>query len=112
MLVRLKKPFKAGSLVKVVQRENWTLIAVSDGGVPPFMREVPLDSLHRYDTPALRGKFKNIEGKVSLIVYVSENRLGQPLGYRVLLDAHEVFCKAIIAHKYFNVVETYKDESR
>ena len=76
------------------------------------MREVPLDSLQRYDRPALKSKFKNIEGKLLLIVQVTKNKLGQPLGYRVLLDAHEVFCKAIIAHKYFNVVETHKDESR
>ncbi len=108
----MKNRFKAGNLVRVGVQDNWTLTAVFGGDTAPFMREVPLSSLESYKAPSLRNKFKNIEGKLLLIVYVAMNKLKQPMGYRVLLEGHEVFCKAIVAHKYFNLVETQGDESR
>lgn len=106
------KRFRAGNLVRVGVANNWTLTAVISGDTAPFMREVPLSSLEDYKAPSIRKKFKNIEGKLLLIVYVAMNKLEQPMGYRVLLEGHEVFCKAIVAHKYFNLVENQGDESR
>lgn len=106
------KKFKAGDLVKVIAKDNWTLTAIFGREPSPFLREVPIDSLEIYSHPDVRDNFKNIEGKLLLVVYVSMNRLNQPLGYRVLLEGHEVFCKAIVADKYFELVETKGDESR
>ena len=104
--------FKVGDLIRVVIKDNWTLTAILDNKPAPYLREVPVSSLEIYTHPDVRDKFKNIEGKLLLVVYVSRNKLNQPLGYRVLLEGHEVFCKAIVADKYFKLVENQGDESR
>lgn len=108
----MKVQFKAGDLVRVTSHDNWTLLAVFNGGGAPYLREVPISSMEIYSHPDAINKLKNIEGKVVLVVYVSRNRLNQPLGYRVLLEGHEVFCKAIVAQKYLKLVGTPGDESR
>lgn len=108
----MTKKFRKGDLIKVVRRGNFTLYNNSNGP-PPQLREFPVEELEEYHHPHnfLRENFKNIEGKVGLIVYVEKNLLDQPTGYRVLIEGHELFCKSTVAIKYF-IRAGQHDESR
>ena len=85
------------------------------GGDIPGLRECPVSELEVKTYPerySYEDIYKNLEGKVGLIVCILRNRLNQPVGYRVLIEGHEMFCKAIVAQKYFKLLETKGDESR
>jgi len=99
----MKTLFKEGSLIKVVRSGSFTLCqALKD--TPPSLRECPAE--------ISEGIFKNLEGKLGLVVYVIHNRLEQAVGYRILIEGHEMFCKSKVATKYLKLVETAGDESR
>jgi len=49
---------------------------------------------------------------MGLIVYVKRNLLNQPVGYRVLLEGNEMFCKSKVANKYFRLVGTQNESWR
>ena len=100
------KRFSGGELIKVESNGNLTLYAPVNLEAPPTVREMSIKALISPE------KYKCIEGKAGLIVYVAKNRLGQPLGYRVLIEGHELFCKATVADKYFKLVGYPEDESR
>ncbi len=107
---KLRK-FKEGDLVIITRRDTWTL-CLSLANEIARLRECPVEDLQIYTDPSLKDIFKCIEGKPALVVYVARNRLDQPLGYRVLIEDIQVFCKAIVADKYFELVENPGDESR
>ncbi len=98
----MTKRFRKGELVRVIRRGSFTLYS-NPKGPPPHLKEFPVKELEEYHHPSnfLRENFKNIEGKVGLIVYVEKNLLDQPTGYRVLIEGHELFCKSTVAIKYF-----------
>ena len=100
------KIFNGGELIKIESAGNLTLYAPVSLSASPTIREM--------STEARTGSqsFKCIEGKAGLIVYIAKNRLDQPLGYRVLIEGRELFCKATVADKYFKLVEDPEDESR
>ena len=102
-----KTKLKEGSLVQVIREGSWTLCCTLQAGVI-YIRECPAKEFEVKTHP--KGQygdiFKNIEGKIGLIVHVARNRLDQPLGYRVLMDGKEMFCKSKIANKYFKLAET------
>jgi hypothetical protein len=108
----MRTEFQKGNLVEIVREGNFTLCSLNSGP-PPTLRECPVTELEVYRHPqdVFRKKFTNIEGKVGLIVYVARNRLEQPLGYRVLIEGRELFCKASVAVKYFKLVGQ-QNESR
>jgi hypothetical protein len=110
----MKPNYKEGDLVCIVRSGTFTLCQLLSGDIPAI-RECPVKELevkthprvHRYDDI-----YKNLEGKVGLVVYVARNKLEQPLGYRVLIEGHEMFCKSKVAQKYFKLAENQGDESR
>jgi len=107
---KLRK-FAEGDLVTIARRSTWTL-CLSVASEFPRLRECPVEEFQIYTDPAYQNIFKCVEGKAALIVYVARNRLGQPLGYRVLIEGIQVFCKSIVAAKYFKLAENPGDESR
>jgi hypothetical protein len=108
----MRKIFKEGDLIEVGRHnQSWTLCLSAKGDLP-YVRECPVAELSVYIDPRYDNIFICLEGKVGLIVYVARNLLNQSVGYRVLIEEHEVFFKAIVAEKYFTLVETRGDESR
>lgn len=105
--------YKEGHLVEIIRHGSFTLCRALKT-YPPCVRECPVKELEVRTHPPNEYKniFKNLEGKIGLIVYVRRNRLNQPLGYGVLIESHELFCKAVVADKYFKLVGTQGDESR
>jgi len=111
------RSFKKGDLVCLVRVGDWTL-TLPKQGVDKKVRETSLKDLRlsglindwSHPRDYYSAKYDNIEGKVGLIVYVSRNRLDQPVGYRVLIEGNEVFCKAKVADKYFKLVEQQDNE--
>ena len=98
----MRTQFKEGDLIKVLRHENsWTLCMTKSE--PPGLRECPVPELEIYTDPHYAHIFDCLEGKVGLVVYVAKNRLDQSLGYRVLFEGTEVFCKSIVAEKYFEL---------
>lgn len=94
--------YKEGELVRFVRYKNWTL-SLSRRGPTPTVRE-QLIGVNR--------NINIIEGKVGLIVYVLRNHLLQVTGYQVLLEGTTMFCKSIVADKYFKFVGHKSNESR
>ena len=110
----MKTNYKAGDLVSITRDGTLTLCQILTGHLPG-VRECPIKDLeveayssgHSYENI-----YENLEGKIGVIVSVLRNRLDQPLGYRVLIEGHEMFCKAIVAQKYFKLLENQGNESR
>ena len=110
--MRMSQPFNQGDLIKISRIEGWSL-CVLVGSALNEMRECPSKEVRVYTHPKLAGKlYKSLEGKVGLIVYVKRNLLLQPVGYRVLIEGNEMFCKSKVAQKYFTLLETPDNESR
>jgi len=103
--------FKQGSLVQVVRHGTWTVCTTSNPQ-DIVLKECPVKELEVYSHPRKENIYNSLEGKIGLIVYVSCNRLQQPLGYRVLIEGKEMFCKSIVADKYFKLVGNQGDEER
>jgi hypothetical protein len=106
--------YREGDLVRIIRSGTFTLCQLLGGDIPAI-RECPVKvqetkthpQAHRYhDT------YKNLEGKVGLVVHVVRNRLEQPLGYRVLIEGHEMICKSKVAQKYFELAENQGHEGR
>jgi|TARA_R110000824_G_scaffold8888_3_gene40310 hypothetical protein len=109
----MEPKYKEGHLVEIIRHGSFTLCRTLKAS-PPCLRECPVKKFEVRTHPRDEYKniFKNLEGKIGLVVYVRRNRLNQPLGYRVLIEGHELFCKAVVAGKYFKLVGTQGDESR
>jgi hypothetical protein len=108
----MNPPYKHGDLIEVSRCDGWT-IHVLTGGTLREMREFPVREVVIYTHPRMAGNlYASLEGKVGLVVYVKRNLLLQPVGYRVLIEGNEMFCKSKVAHKYFKLLETPPDESR
>lgn len=101
--------YSAGELVRIGRSNNMTLCHVAESRDFYTLKEIPVTDYEIYCQG--ENNFTTIEGKVGLVVYVSRNSLGQPLGYKILIDGKEMFCKAMVAHKHFNAVETANNES-
>ena len=100
-----------GDLIIIQSHNSWTL-CLSTAAQLPALRECPIPELAIYTDPDYNNIFKCLEGKAGLIVYVAKNRLDQAMGYRVLIEGHEMFCKSKVAQKYFKLTENQGDESR
>ena len=87
----MKPNYKEGDLIRVSRSDSFTLCRVQHSR-PPAVRECPVQELEvkTYPQNNYEDIFENLEGKIGLIVYVAKNRLDQPLGYRVLIEGHEV----------------------
>lgn len=103
--------YNEGDLVEFTSCNNWTLY-VSRDPMRLSLREYPIVVKGSHIDPDYNKIFVCVEGKVGLIVYVARNKLEQHLGYRVLIKGKEVFCKSVIAAKYFKLVGTQGNESR
>jgi len=99
--------YNEGDLVEVIRAGSFTICYTLEGEFPGI-RECPVQELEVYTHPKRRYEniFLNLEGKAALIVYVSRNKLLQPVGYRVLIEGKEMFCKSIVAEKYFKLIGT------
>ena len=75
------------------------------------LKPMPTVDLEIYTHPKFKNSYFSIEGKYALIVYIVFNKLKQVIGYRVLIEGREMFCKAKVAHNHFELVETKTDES-
>jgi hypothetical protein len=106
--------YREGDLVRIIRSGTFTLCQLLGTDIPAI-RECPVKeqeviispTAHRFDSI-----YKNLEGKVGLVVYVVRNRLEQPLGYRVLIEGHEMICKSKVAQKYFELAENQGHEGR
>tara|TARA_R110002060_G_scaffold31841_4_gene42473 strand:+ start:297 stop:617 length:321 start_codon:yes stop_codon:yes gene_type:complete len=105
----VKSSYKEGDLVKITREKNCTLCHL--GRSPRLLQEMPVKELQTYSNPRTKKVFESFEGKVGLIVYAVRNRLEQVMGYRVLIEGTEMFCKSTVAEKYFKLVENQGDES-
>ncbi len=107
--------FKTGDLIEVIRDDLWTLGMFSYQGseqdISFYLREVPVMDLESYSDPAYDHDIYQVEGNLGLIVYVSKNRLNQPLGYGVLIKGKRMFCKYQLANKYLKLVRTHNNES-
>jgi hypothetical protein len=105
--------FAQGDLC-VVSRQNAFTLCYTGKDAPPSIRECPVRELEVPPNPRRnhRSSVKNLEGKLALVVYVSRNRLDQAIGYRVLIEGKEMFCKSKVAEKYLKLAESPGDESR
>jgi len=103
--------YNEGDLVTFTSRNNWTLCVSRD---PEYLalRECPTVAKGSHLDPDYSDLFRCIEGKIGLIVYVVRNKLEQHMGYRVLINGKEFFCKSLVAEKYFKLVGNNGDESR
>lgn len=103
--------YKEGDLVEFTSCSNWALYMSRD---PKRMtlREHPIAAEGSHADLDYNKIYVCVEGKIGLIVYVARNKLEQHLGYRVLIKGKEVFCKSVIAAKYFKLVGTQGNESR
>lgn len=96
--------------MRIIRHGTMSLALIkSDKGA--YIREMPTKDLETYTHPKYENIIEHIEGKCGLVVYVSNNKLGQPLGYRILLEGRELFCKAVIANKYLELVGATHHES-
>jgi len=104
--------YKQGDLVEITRSGTFTLCYIADDTIPS-VRECPVQELEVHTDPRdyYKNIFENLEGKIGLIVYVSRNRLDQILGYRLLIEGKRMFCKTIVADKYFKAVENQDDET-
>ena len=108
----MQTSYREGDLIEVV-RHGVSTLCPSTQVTQSTLRECPVDELTQvYPAGGYKNIFTNLEGKAGLIVYVERNRLDQPTGYRVLIEGHEMFCKAVVAIKYFKLMRTQGDESR
>lgn len=107
-----RNSFSQGDLVQMVRQGTWTVCNPSPTAQPLLIKECPVPELEVYSHPATKNIYNSLEGKFGLIVYVSYNHLQQVIGYRVLIEGKEMFCKSIVADKYFKLVENQGDESR
>lgn len=107
----IQNKFEQGSLVQFVREGSWTVCSTWDPQ-DLQLKECPIKELDTYSGHQVDNIYNSLEGKVGLIVYVSYNRLLQSLGYRVLVEGKEMFCKSIVADKYFKLVENQGDEGR
>ena len=73
-----------------------------------WLRECPTSAAEHYHY-SFENYYKLYEGKVALIVNVVNNRLDQPMGYRVQIGNEIWFCKSVIADKYFELVGDQKN---
>ena len=105
--------FSQGDLC-TVGRQNAFTLCYTGKVAPPSIRECPVKELEMPQDPRrnYNPSVKNLEGKLALVVYVSRNRLDQAIGYRVLIEGKEMFCKSKVAEKYLRLAETPGDESR
>ena len=107
----MKPNYKEGDLVEIDRHDSWTLCISLRSGTPT-LRECPAKELEVYSHPECADIFECIEGKVALILSIKRNLLRQSMGYRVLIEGHEMFCKSKVAEKYFKLKRTQEDESR
>jgi hypothetical protein len=109
----MKDNLHEGDLCIVIRSGTFTLCRTF-GVHPPAVRECPVKEfeVHTHPPNYYENTFENLEGKVGLIVYVVRNRLDQPMGYRVLIEGKEMFCKSKVAEKYIKLVGTQGNESR
>lgn len=72
----------------------------------PTLREMHVDDVKTSRaTTWLPDILQDQQGKLGLISAVIKNKLDQPVGYRVLIEGYETFCKSTVAEKYFKVVK-------
>jgi hypothetical protein len=107
----MKVSFKAGDLVKIIRVDSWTMCQPLRDPLQ-HMQECPAKEHQVYSHPKAGKIYKSLEGKMGLIVYVKRNLLNQPIGYRVLLEGNEMFCKSKVANKYFRLVGTQNESWR
>tara|TARA_R100000008_G_C3533223_1_gene140477 strand:- start:502 stop:828 length:327 start_codon:yes stop_codon:yes gene_type:complete len=96
-----KTDFREGVLVEVIRNGSWTLCSTKDKG-STYIKECPVEEYEVRTHPEsdYSEVFRNIEGKIGLVVTVIRNRLEQAVGYRILIEGKEMFCKAKVAEKY------------
>ena len=109
-----KPEYQEGDLIQIISRNGYTLCRTKEEHNKGRIIECPTKEVAPYTYPAghYQDIIENLEGKAGLVVYVSRNKLQHPLGYRVLIEGHEMFCKSKVAAKYLELVETTGDESR
>lgn len=104
--------FKEGNLVIIQDCPGpLVLCLVETVSEPLRIREASRQELEIFSQNHYENIFVSLEGKTALIVKVIRNLLAQPIGYSVLLEGKDLFCKSKVADKYFDLVENYSDES-
>jgi hypothetical protein len=107
----MRANYKAGDLVEIGCTDDWTLCR-SLRDPMQHIQECPSKEYEVYSHPRAGKIYESLEGKMGLIVYVKRNLLNQPVGYRVLLEGNEMFCKSKVANKYFRLVGTQNESWR
>ena len=104
--------YKQGDLIQITSHNGYTLCRTKEKNKGRIL-ECPTNEVAPYTYPSghYQDILENLEGKFGLVVYVSRNRLHQTLGYRVLIEGHEMFYKSIVANKYFRTAENQDNET-
>jgi len=108
----MRNEFAVGDLVRIgLFEDSWTIVFIKDPLTSQGIREMPALHLEMYSDPLYVNSFIPLEGKMGLIVLVIRNRLDQATGYRIMVDGVEMFCKSLVADKYFRRVRGNNHES-
>ena len=108
-----KPEYQEGDLIQIISRNGYTLCRTKEEHNKGRIIECPTKEVAPYTYPAghYQDIIENLEGKAGLVVYVSRNKLQHPLGYRVLIEGHEMFYNSIVADKYFRLAENHTNET-
>jgi hypothetical protein len=96
----VKNNLKQGDLVIITRKSGWTLCRSKKGDWFSGLKECPCADYEIYSHPDHQDVYDHLENKIGLLHTIIFNRLGQPTGYRILIDGQAYFCKSITADKY------------
>lgn len=100
------KKFKEGDLVKITSHEGWTVCfpnkSFPDILTSHFLKERLLNQIGKQKPED--NLYTNLLGDFALITKVIKNHLDQATSLQVLVGGRRFNCKAIVAEKYFEVV--------
>jgi hypothetical protein len=94
---------KEGDLLRVCVTDNMT-VCTSPRSEFFTLRECVANAHEVYSHPSVGKVYEPLEGQLALVLEIIENRLGQPLLYKLHINDQIYACKAIFVRKYFNKV--------
>ena len=97
------RPPKEGDLLRACVTDNMT-VCTSSRSEFFTLRECVADAQHVYSHPSVGKVYEPLQGQLALVLEIIENRLGQPLLYKLHINDQIYACKAIFVRKYFKSV--------
>ncbi len=110
----MKRLIKAGDLVRIKSHDGWSVCLpvkpIPDILTSFFLKERKLEHINSISErfKVENEIYKNLLGEVALVSKIKKNRLDQPESYEVIIEGRRMKCRAIIAEKYFEVINNEK----